>query len=109
MVNAGEKIMEAIRRTAKDKRIPCVVQGEPSMFQVVFMPGRIDAEKLPRSAEGPTTCRVTTTFRQKLLERGIHANSSGMACWFVSTAHTDEDVRPDRSRRSRNPCKVCPL
>ena len=32
-------------------------------------------------------------FRQSLLEHGVHINSSGSACWFVSAAHGQEDGR----------------
>jgi glutamate-1-semialdehyde aminotransferase len=31
-------------------------------------------------------------FRDALLTSGVHANSSGLACIFTSTAHTDADL-----------------
>jgi glutamate-1-semialdehyde 2,1-aminomutase len=31
-------------------------------------------------------------FWQGLLDRGVHANSSGSACWFISSAHTEGDI-----------------
>jgi glutamate-1-semialdehyde 2,1-aminomutase len=86
---AGSAIMEAIKRSASDKGIPCVVQGKPSMFQVVFNPDG----KVPRNyrdLQSADTKRYAQ-FRQNLLERGIHSNSSGLACWFISSAHTQED------------------
>jgi glutamate-1-semialdehyde 2,1-aminomutase len=87
---AGRTIMEAIVRTSHDRGIPCIVQGHPSMFQVVF---NADG-KAPlnyRELQTADTGRYAN-FRQNLLERGIHSNSSGLACWFVSTAHTAEDT-----------------
>jgi glutamate-1-semialdehyde 2,1-aminomutase len=87
----GEELMEAIRRSSRDYRVPAAVQGQGSMFQVVF------------SADGKPTTQYRDTlsadakryaaFRQSLLEQGIHCNSSGLACWFISAAHTSEDVQ----------------
>jgi glutamate-1-semialdehyde 2,1-aminomutase len=88
---AGRAVMEAIRRSAADDGVPCIVQGEPSMFQVVFnSDGR--APKNFRDLARADTNRYAA-FRQSLLEQGIHSNSSGLACFFVSTAHTEEDTR----------------
>ena len=87
---AGRPIMEAIARTAHDRGIPALVQGEPSMFQVVFnADGR--APQNYRELQTADTKRYAI-FRQNLLERGIHSNSSGLACWFISSAHTPEDT-----------------
>jgi glutamate-1-semialdehyde 2,1-aminomutase len=85
----GEKLMEAIRRAARDRGVPCVVQGLGSMFQVVFI------SSPPRHYRDlfAADTRRYAAFRQELLLRGIHANSSGLACWFVSAAHTDEDAQ----------------
>ena len=87
---AGRAIMQAITAAAHDRGIPCVVQGEPSMFQVVFT----QDSKTPRNyreLQSADTKRYAH-FRQNLLERGIHSNSSGLACWFISSAHTQEDT-----------------
>ena len=87
---AGRAVMEAIVRTAHDRGIPAVVQGEPSMFQVIFnADGK--APQNYRQLQSADTKRYAS-FRQNLLERGIHSNSSGLACFFVSTAHTPDDT-----------------
>ncbi|MGA2230197.1 MAG: aspartate aminotransferase family protein [Tepidisphaeraceae bacterium] len=83
----GERLMEAIRRAGRDYRVPCVVQGLGSMFQVIFISGQ---PRHYRDLFAADTVRYGA-FRQELLVRGIHANSSGLACWFVSAAHTHED------------------
>jgi glutamate-1-semialdehyde 2,1-aminomutase len=88
--SAGRPIMEAIARTAHDRGIPAVIQGEPSMFQVVFnADGK--APQNYRELQSADTKRYAN-FRQNLLERGIHSNSSGLACWFISSAHTPDDT-----------------
>lgn len=87
---AGETIMNAIRRAARDCRVPCVVQGLGSMFQVIF-----NADGRPpqhyRDLAAADTARYAA-FRAGLLRRGIHSNSAGLACWFISTAHGREEI-----------------
>lgn len=86
----GRACMEAIRRAAKDAGIPCVVQGVGSMFQVIF---NEDGKPLKhyRNLLKVNTQRYAE-FRHSLLMQGVHVNSSGSACWFVSAAHRPEDV-----------------
>ncbi len=88
--DTGELIMEALRRTAKDNKVPCVVQGAGSMFQVIFT----SDGKTPRHYRDllkADTARFTA-FCNSLFEQGTYINRSGLACWFVSAAHTAEDV-----------------
>jgi glutamate-1-semialdehyde 2,1-aminomutase len=84
----GEAVMESIVRAARDNGVDCVVQGLGTMFQVVFTSQPLRQYRDLFTAD---TARYAK-FRQGLLERGIHANSSGLACWFVSAAHCDEDL-----------------
>jgi glutamate-1-semialdehyde 2,1-aminomutase len=66
------------------------VQGVGAMFQVVF------------SADGSLIRQYRDTFnldtrrydvfRHALLKRGIHINASGLACWFLCSVLTDEDI-----------------
>lgn len=60
------------------------------MFQVVFnadgRPLRHYRDLLKADA------RRYAIFRQALLERGVHINNSGSACWFVSAAHGRDDA-----------------
>jgi glutamate-1-semialdehyde 2,1-aminomutase len=89
MEQHGQIIIESIRRAAKDHGVRCVVQGLGSMFQVVFgVEGPIRHYRDMHAADN----RRYAAFRQSLLESGLHVNSSPLACWFVSTAHTGEDA-----------------
>ncbi len=88
---AGEQIMDAIRRSARDNDVTCVVQGAGSMFQVIFNNDGV-APRNYRDLATADTVRFAA-FRQALLEQGVHCNSSGLACWFVSAAHTPADTR----------------
>jgi glutamate-1-semialdehyde 2,1-aminomutase len=86
----GRLVMEAIRRSARDHRVPCLVQGLGPMFQVVFTSdGRRPVHY--RDLQGADVARYGA-FRRALLEQGIHINSSYLACWFVSAAHTEDDA-----------------
>lgn len=87
---SGETLAEAIRAAAHDFGVPTAVQGVGGMFQVVFTP---DGKPLHqyRDIHRADTKRFAA-FWQALLDQGIHANSSGSACWFVSAAHTTDDI-----------------
>jgi glutamate-1-semialdehyde 2,1-aminomutase len=87
--NNGEIIIDVIKRSASKNNVACLVQGLGSMFQIVF-----GAEKAPRNYRELLTSNPETygRFRQAMLDQGIHINSSGMACWFISLAHSEEDV-----------------
>ncbi len=86
----GERLMEAIRRAAHDHHVACCVQGDGTMFQVVFTPDGLP----PRHYRELTTADVGLygRLRDGLLRRGIHVNSSGSACWFLCTEHEDDDI-----------------
>lgn len=89
---AGECLMERIRRAAYDRSVSCIVQGAGSMFQVVFGNfGGGAGLRHYRDLLKADTARFAA-FRHTLLEQGIHANSSGLACWFTSAAHTKQDA-----------------
>lgn len=86
----GDGIIDAIRQAARHFGVPCCIQGMGGMFQVVFtadgQPLRHYRDLLKADA------RRYGIFRQALLERGVHINSSGSACWFVSAAHGANDA-----------------
>lgn len=86
----GQRIMEAIRRAACDNGVACCVQGDGTMFQVIFTPDGLP----PRHYRELTTAdaAIYSRLRDRLLRRGIHINSSGSACWFLCTEHDDEDI-----------------
>lgn len=86
----GRSCMMAIERAARDNGISCVVQGAGTMFQVVF---NKDGKPLRHYRDLLTadTARYNA-FRHALLRRGVHINSSGSACWFVSAAHSENDL-----------------
>ncbi|MFG2917406.1 aspartate aminotransferase family protein [Kitasatospora sp. NPDC048298] len=86
----GRRIMEAIRRAAHDRRVPCLVQGVGAMFQVVFT-DRATPTTRYRDLLDADSSRYAA-FRHELLKRGVHVNAYSLACWFVSAAVTADDL-----------------
>ncbi|MEU7020593.1 glutamate-1-semialdehyde 2,1-aminomutase [Streptomyces sp. NPDC046203] len=87
---SGRRIMESIERAARDRRVPCAVQGVGAMFQVVFTPDGAPTRQY-RDLLHVDQARYDT-FRHALLERGVHSNAYGMACWFVAATVTDDEL-----------------
>lgn len=86
----GERLIEAIRRAANDHKIACCVQGDGTMFQVVF-----SADGTPTSNYRDLQSADTHKYaqlRDSLLQRGVHITPSGSACWFLCTEHDDDDI-----------------
>jgi glutamate-1-semialdehyde 2,1-aminomutase len=87
---SGQAIKEAVRRSAQDRHIGCIVQGPGSMFQVVFTD---DPRPLSHYRDlARADVKKFAAFRQSLLEHGVFINSSGLACWFISAAHGPDQV-----------------
>ncbi|MFJ6659544.1 aspartate aminotransferase family protein [Streptomyces sp. NPDC091377] len=86
----GRRIMESIRRAAHDRRVPCAVQGVGAMFQIVFTPDGVPTRQY-RDLLHADQARYHA-FRHALLERGVHTNAYGMACWFVAATVTEEEL-----------------
>ncbi|MFE6098588.1 aspartate aminotransferase family protein [Streptomyces laurentii] len=87
---SGRRVMEAIERAARDRRIPCAVQGVGAMFQLVFTPDGAPTRQY-RDLLHADQARYDA-FRHALLERGVHSNAYGMACWFVAATLTDDEL-----------------
>lgn len=86
----GQEIMETIKRSAEDNKISCHVQGLGSMFQVLFT----DKEKISNYRDlFDVDTKKFAAFREALFNRGVLINTSFSACWFLSIAHSDEDIR----------------
>lgn len=86
----GQRLIDAIRRAARDHSVPCCVQGDGTMFQVVFA-----ADGLPRRNYRELLAADSGRYaklRDALLCRGVHITPSGSACWFLCTEHDDDDI-----------------
>lgn len=88
MIAFGERLMEEARRSSCDFGVKCVVQGTGSMFQILF---GIDRPTRNYRDLYALDAKRFAAFRHALLEEGVFANNSGLACFFTSAAHTAED------------------
>ncbi len=84
----GNKLMERLRRLGDKHEQPILVQGPGPVFTLAFT----DAKEITdyRSHVRNADEKKYERFQQGMLERGVRLFPRGF--WFVSTAHTDEDV-----------------
>ena len=81
----GRKLMDGLKASLAKHGIQAQVLGEPPMFDVVFTPREINDYRSTLGADGEMSKR----FNSELLTRGI---LKGDHKFYVSLAHTDEDV-----------------
>jgi glutamate-1-semialdehyde 2,1-aminomutase len=94
MHNLGQTLIETIKKSAKDNKISCIVQGLGTMFQVLFT----DRERITNYRDlFDVDAEKFGIFRDALLENGLHINSSYSACWFISSVHHDLDIEIDKN------------
>jgi glutamate-1-semialdehyde 2,1-aminomutase len=85
----GAALIEGLRALAKKTTLPLTVRGLPPVFQVSFVPpGASPIVDFRSSLQ--TDFELGRRFWQALHERGVRVTSRNF--WFISTAHTDEDV-----------------
>jgi len=82
-------LMEGMRELALKAPLPLSVRGVPGVVYAAFIPE--DAEPFVDYRSSLTAdLAAGDRFRRELHERGIRITERGI--WFVSTAHTQEDV-----------------
>ncbi len=81
----GRALMEGYARTLKEARVKAVVVGDAPMFDIVFTDREV---KDYRSALGDEA--AMKRCNALLREQGVMKSESK---YYISTAHTDEDVR----------------
>lgn len=85
----GQALMEGFRTLASKHEVPMLVQGAGPVFALAFT----DAAEITdyRSQASLADHDKYRRFRRGMLEQGVRMKGSGV--WFVSTAHSDQDVR----------------
>jgi len=89
MREMGKKLMEGIKDSASENDIPVVLQGPGPFFHMWFT----ELEKVTNYREAVTQ-DVKRYYKvwKELLEEGIYYAQPEMENWFLSKAHTNEDV-----------------
>jgi len=84
----SSRLAEGIKEILGRKGIPHTVNRVGSMFSLFFHPGPVtcyeEAAKADREA--------FTAFFGRMLEHGIYLAPSPFEAWFVSAAHSEEDI-----------------
>ena len=78
----------ALLAAASAAEVPLRVQRTASMLTPFFCPDEVVDERSARSSD----TRAYARFHNALLDRGIYAPPSQYEAWFLSLAHTDEDL-----------------
>jgi glutamate-1-semialdehyde 2,1-aminomutase len=81
----GRRLMEALRKSLAEAGVPVQVSGEPPAFEVWFT----EEEVVDFRSTLKANAKMHSRFVELLVERGV---IKGHEKFFVSTAHTDEDV-----------------
>jgi glutamate-1-semialdehyde 2,1-aminomutase len=83
----GGRLMEELRRIARSRGVPLLVQGLGPVFHTAFT--SVAAITDYRSYCSADAGRLSR-FVSALFDRGVRI--TGRGTWFLSTAHTDADV-----------------
>jgi Glutamate-1-semialdehyde aminotransferase len=84
----GKYMMKEIGNLAKRHNQVVRIQGEGAFFCVSFREGEIWDMRDSFSKES----EKYLIFRELLLDRGIHIFPTEKGLWYLSSAHTDEDI-----------------
>lgn len=87
LTDVGQSLMRGLRETAAEVGVPMLVDGPGPVFQTYFT----SATSVRNYRDFAATDRsMNARLQQLLLDRGVNLNSRGL--WFLSTAHTQQDV-----------------
>ena len=84
----GRYLMQEIGRAASRHGETVRIQGTGSLFCVSFH----DHEIFDMRDAFDIANERYLTFRQLLLERGVHIFPTEKGLWYLSTAHSDSDI-----------------
>ena len=86
----GDQLSIGLSELCDDLDMPIALRGVGTVFSATFLPEDADPVVDYRTAR-QTNTELGRTFWIALQERGVQITSMGI--WFVSTAHTDEDIK----------------
>jgi glutamate-1-semialdehyde 2,1-aminomutase len=81
-------LAEGLREILAEKAIPHTINRVGSMMSVFFHPGPVTSYEEALSADK----NAFVGFFGNMLDRGIYLAPSAFESWFVSAAHSDDDV-----------------
>lgn len=88
MRQIGRRLKTGLKAVADRNDIPLQVQGPDTFFSTIFSGDPVNDF---RSGARASVARAVR-FRAELLSRGVHIFPYTRGLWYISTAHTQEDV-----------------
>lgn len=86
----GQELLNGLKELANHSDLGMQVRGLPNVFNVSFAPG-LQVEAVDYRTSLQTDADLTREFYRRMQTEGIRITPEGL--WFVSTAHTREDIR----------------
>lgn len=88
MTKIGNTLIQGIKRIFLENDISVVLQGFGTFFSVLFL----DKPALSYRDTLNINKALYTKFWVRLLDKGIRTWPSARGLWYISTAHTEEDI-----------------
>ena len=85
----GAALAEGLRQAAAEAGVKVTVNNFGSLLTVFFTEGKVTS--YPEAAASNTA--QFKAFYQSMLNQGFYLPPSQFECWFISNAHTDEDIK----------------
>ncbi len=85
----GAALAEGLRQAAAEAGVKVTVNNFGSLLTVFFTEGKVTS--YPKAAASNTA--QFKAFYQSMLNQGFYLPPSQFECWFISNAHTDEDIK----------------
>ena len=87
LAQRGQKFAESLRALAEKHGVPVTINQFGSLMTIFFTDCPVKSYKDATTSDTSKFAR----FFSVMLENGVHLPPSQFECWFMSTAHTDED------------------
>jgi glutamate-1-semialdehyde 2,1-aminomutase len=84
----AEKLCAGLEAAFAEHGVSVAINRVESLFSVFFSEGEVTNYRDAKAADHGKYAR----FFHGILERGVYLPPSGYEAWFLSTAHTDEDI-----------------
>jgi glutamate-1-semialdehyde 2,1-aminomutase len=88
MDRLGEKLASGIVTAAKQSNIDITINRLKGAFTVFFGPHPVTNYEAAKATDG----QMFSAFFKNLLKQGVFIAPSKYEAWFISSAHTDEDI-----------------
>ena len=88
MTKLGKRLMDGIREIFSKHKIPVVVQGPGPFFSALFTDKPVTSYRDTFQLDSA----LYSKFWVKMLDQGIRVWTGARGLWYLSAAHTDEDI-----------------